>query len=149
MIFARKLFIALLALALLSAPCLSVIGPLGAGHAHAAAASHGHDAAHASHTHADHHDTAGHAGQRGERDGAVLHCCRLCVGWLTSKASDLRAVLKADPPKPLKEISQAAAIPPIVQTGLSPPGRISGLDTSQRPESVRRPLYVLTGRFRI
>jgi hypothetical protein len=152
--FLRSFIVAMSALALLTAPCLSVLGPLGVGHAHADHVAHAHaseDAAHDKRHHDHGHEHADHGvSKQDDADTDPLPCCRLCTGWLTKKTPvDSPALLRASA-TPEEAGAKLKAFIPAIDPALLLPKRTGAIGrVLVRAPSGPVPVYALTERFRL
>lgn len=162
-LWVRKFWIAMLALAVLAAPCLSTLDIFGAAPAHA---QYGAQVDHRSGAQAvnrkQHSDHAGHAHSRGyasiafadaqpfgpDRDTAS--CCRLCDGWLTKKGSgDQKAVSRANS-TPDSDGDKSILAIPVSAPAVSFPSEASACGAPvDAAESASLSVYALTQRYRL
>ena len=161
LLWVRKFCVAMLALAVLAAPCLSTIDVLRAGLAHAHHGSHAHHGADAGT--ADHKLHAAHAGrahsyatvvsasdQQPDPDRNLASCCRLCDGWLTKRTADDRQAIQQSNPAPEREAGKNIVVLPVIALGVRAPDRLcTHPDTAELAESTALPVYALTQRFRL
>lgn len=159
----RKFCVAMLALAVLAAPCLSTIDMFKAGPAHAHHASHAHhspDAGTANQKHYSAHDDHGHehgqatvvftSDQQPGPDRELASCCRLCDGWLTKRTADDRQAIQQSVPAPDRESGKNIVAASVVALGVRPPDRLCAYpDVAGPADSASLPVYALTQRFRI
>lgn len=161
--WAVRFCVAVLAMALIVAPCLPLIGMLQAGTATAHAASHTHDSfynAGTDHDHkaqiADHSDRSVHANTESSGHQMLCphkelsSCCDDCVPWLTAGRSDdwqvIDRVSSADDPDAGKTNIAVLGLAPVFH----PPNLIRISPKSiQRSASHAIPVYTLSQRFRI
>lgn len=161
-LWARKFCVAMLALALLVAPCLSTVDIFKTGPAHAHHASHvGHEVD-ARTTNPDRHSTdAGHAhghdhakmvsagDQPVSPDRDLASCCRLCDGWLTKTGNDQKAI-EGTAPAPERESGRIIHAVLVVTPAVRPPDRLCGHRVAvDLPAFAALPVYALTRRLRI
>ncbi len=133
----RTFVVALLTMALLAAPCLSVIDMFKAGAAHAHHASHGQqnssrEAAAGHHTSQalrQHEQTdqniVAASYQMGDPSGEQAFCCRMCDGWLTKNGRDVVIATAPVQPELLLAISRPNSAYPVGDlTTRAPPSGI-------------------------
>lgn len=149
----NKLCIALVTLALLTAPCLSVLGvaPASVAHAHVFA-----ELADDGSEHVEAQGPADHFHVFGSSGGTSpvvpeAECCGLCIGWLTGSAKDQASMTasgrSALVPVDLKNWTQAG-LPDL--PGIEPfPTRSNSGYVAAESESAFTPLYARTQRLRI
>lgn len=159
----RKFCVAMLALAVLAAPCLSTIDMFKAGSAHAHHASpahhspdagtadHKHHSAHAGHAHGHGQATVVSTGDQSPApDRELASCCRLCDGWLTKRTADDRQAIQQSVPAPDREGGKSIASVLVVTPGIYPPDRLcTSPGATDLAEPASLPVYALTQRFRI
>lgn len=163
LLWVRKFCVAMLALAVLAAPCLSTIDMFKAGSAHAQHASRAHhspDAGTANQKHYSAHDDYAHehgqatvvftSDQQPGPERELASCCRLCDGWLTKRTADDRQAIQQAAPVPDRESGKYIVAVPVIALGVRPPDRLCTDRVAADPaQSATIPVYALTQRFRI
>lgn len=160
----RTFVVALLTMALLAAPCLSVIDMFNVGAVHAHHASHGqqsksgevatgHHTAQALHQH-EHTDRnmAAASGQMDDPSGEPAICCRLCAGWLTKSGRDVVAATVPVQPELLPVTARPNTAYPVgdLTTRAPPSGILPPTPTRLARQSAgKQALYAATRRLRI
>lgn len=164
---AHRSLVVLLTMALLVAPCLSVLGPFGPGAARAQHGAHAYDGARVQLArdchHAHHHGPAARDRHAAAADHVELGsvpavdpamrqsgCCRVCYGWISKKARDDLLVHKGASERPAPAAFKSAPAAILASMEPPPPGRLPFRAATSQPVGCGVPaVFARTLRYRL